>query len=90
MKSIIADRKKITNPKKKEIPRLDVPFLMIAMTLLTLGTIIVFSASYPYAASHYGDGHYYIKRQAVFLFIGLASMAFVSRVNTRIFKKDMF
>ena len=47
---------------------------IIIFTLLLLGTLMVASASVPYASSHYNDGAYYIKRQVVFLCIGIAIM----------------
>ena len=87
MKSIIADRGKTTDEKKKSVGHLDITLLVITMILLTLGTCMIFSASYPYAVSHYNDGYYYIKRQAVFLLIGLFSMMFVSRLPIGLFKR---
>ena len=41
--------------------RADKELIIIVIALLTLGTIMIFSASYPYANSHYNDGFYYLK-----------------------------
>ena len=46
--------------------RIDIVLLMILSSILFLGSIMIFSASYPYASLHYGDGFYYVKRQIVF------------------------
>ena len=51
----------------------DRPFLITIILLLCLGTVMVFSASYPYANANYkGDSYYFAKRQVVFAIIGLA------------------
>ena len=49
---------------------------------------MIFSASYPYAKSHYDDGFYYIKRHVVFLLIGIIIMIVLSRINTKFIKKS--
>ena len=48
---------------------------------------MVFSASYPYAISHYGDKLYYLKRHFVFLMLGLCSMLVLSRISITFYKK---
>ncbi|MBQ3040825.1 MAG: putative lipid II flippase FtsW [Clostridia bacterium] len=60
---------------------------IIIFTLLLLGTLMVASASVPYASSHYNDGAYYIKRQVVFLCIGIAIMIFFSSIPIGFYKK---
>ncbi len=77
----------IKKTKDKRSSKINVSFLLLLLTLLFFGTLMIFSASFPYAKVHYGDGFYYIKRHIVFLLIGLASMLFVSRVNTKYIKK---
>jgi cell division protein FtsW len=76
--------------KKRNIlikKKIDFKFLILLLTILLLGTIMVFSASYPYAKAHYNDGYHYIKRQALFLSIGLATMFFTSKVKMSMLKK---
>ena len=68
------EAKPIEIRKRQSVDRL---FLCVVIILLTLGTLMVYSAGYPYASSHYGDGAYYIKRQAVFLLIGALGMYFM-------------
>lgn len=65
----------------KDAPMPD-PLLFLAILALALfGTAMVFSAGYAYADFRYGDGGYFMKRQTVFLFIGLAGMILVSRIS---------
>ena len=65
----------------------DRELLIITLVLLALGTVMVFSASYPYATSHYGDKFYYLKRHSVFLALGLISMLVLSRMPTVFYKR---
>ena len=48
---------------------------------------MVSSAGFPYALFRYGDGFYFIKKQAVWLLLGLAAMIFAAYLNTDIIKK---
>ncbi len=90
MKSIIKigkkDEKKENESKNKK-NRVDIKLLTLLLIILSLGTLMVFSASYPYASSHYNDSLYYIKRQIIFLVIGLFVMYILSRVPIGLFKK---
>jgi len=70
---------------KKKIPPLDFKLLTILTIILTLGTLMIFSASYPYAQSHYNDGAYYIKRKLIFLILGLIAMLVTSRLSVKLF-----
>ena len=56
--------------KKKLRGRSDKKLLLLMSIILILGSLMVFSAGYPYAKSHYGDGLYYLKRQIIFVIIG--------------------
>ena len=79
-------KSRITENKIKRMP-VDRELLIITLVLLTLGTVMVFSASYPYATSHYGDKFYYLKRHSVFLALGLISMLVLSRMPTFFYKR---
>ena len=87
MKALISNVKIGEGTKKNLKSKVDNKLLILIISLLTLGTIMVFSASYPYALSHYGDGYYYLKRQAVFLLIGLLAMYFMSKLHIQFLKK---
>ena len=74
-----------TEINKKD--KIDYLFLSAVILLLALGTLMVYSAGFPYASSHYGDGAYYIKRQIVFLIIGALGMYLMSSIPTELYKK---
>lgn len=59
----------------------DVPFFMAVLALLTIGLVMLFSASYPYAYQHEDDSYYYFKRQLLFVVVGVIAMLFVSKLN---------
>ncbi len=60
---------------------IDLPFCIILLVLLTIGTIMMFSASYAYAYYTQGDSYYYLFRQLIFVVIGLGAMIFMSFFN---------
>ncbi|MBQ9121342.1 MAG: putative lipid II flippase FtsW [Clostridia bacterium] len=62
-------------------------FLVLVLLLVSLGSIIVFSASYPYALAKTGDSMYYIKRQTIFLMLGLFFMVIAARFPYKLYKK---
>ena len=59
----------------------DIVFFMTVLALLTIGLVMLFSASYPYAYQNDGDSYFYFKRQLVFAFVGVPIMLFVSKLN---------
>lgn len=71
-------------PSHKKADRL---FLAIVVALATYGTVMVFSAGYAYADFRYGDGLYFVKRQAVWLVIGTLSMLAVAKIDVGLLEK---
>lgn len=65
---------------------MDIPFFAITIALVTIGLIMLFSASYPYALQKYGDSYHFIKRQALFAVAGVVVMLLVSKINYRLIK----
>ena len=59
----------------------DLPFFAATLALVTIGLIMLFSATYPYALQNEGDSYYYFKRQFVFAVVGIIVMLFVSKIN---------
>lgn len=59
----------------------DIVFFMTVLALLTIGLVMLFSASYPYAYQNDGDSYFYFKRQLVFAIVGVPIMLFVSKLN---------
>ena len=61
---------------------IDLPFCILIFVLLTVGTIMMFSASY--AFSYYtndGDSYYFLGRQLIFIVLGVAAMVIMSLFN---------
>ena len=66
--------------KKKEIGKIDLPFLILVLVILTIGLIMLFSASYVDALYREGDPFFYIKKQAIFAVVGIIAMLFIGYV----------
>ncbi len=66
---------------------IDRPMLVIILLLVCIGSIMVFSASYAYAYSKYGNSRYYINQQMGFVLLGSTVMAFISFLDYRFIKK---
>ena len=65
---------------------IDVPFFAVTMALLTIGLVMLFSASYPYALQNEGNSYYFFGRQFIFAVLGVVVMLIVSKINYRWFK----
>lgn len=71
-------------PKRKMIVQkvggIDRPFLICVILLLCMGTVMVFSASYPYAKENFGDSYRFAKMQIIYALAGLFVMTFVAKM----------
>ena len=69
--------------------RIDMPFFVLVIALLTVGLIMMFSASFVSALyntpNH--DSLYYIKRQLIFAVVGVFFMIIISRIDYKIIRK---
>lgn len=65
---------------------IDIPFLGLTIALLTIGLIMLFSASYPYAYYYKDSSYYYFIRQILFAIAGLVAMLLMSKINYKILK----
>ena len=69
--------------------RMDMPFFILVIILLTVGLIMMFSASFVSAlyntANH--DSLYYIKRQLIFAVAGVIGMFIVSAIDYKVIRK---
>ena len=65
----------------------DIMFLLLVIIITAFGTLMVFSAGVAFAEKRYGDSFYFIKKQAIWLFIGAAVMILASNIPVRIYKK---
>lgn len=72
----------------------DVTFFAAVLALMTIGLVMLFSASYPYAYQKYnGDSYYFFKRQFIFAVLGVIVMIVVSKINykwIKIIEKPLF
>ena len=66
---------------------LDMPFCILILILLAVGLTMMFSASYPVAYYEIGDSYYYLKRQLLFILIGLVLMMGISFVDYHYFHR---
>ena len=67
--------------------RADRMFAITVLALALFGTVMVFSAGYAYADFRYGDPYYFIKRQTIWLALGVAAMIIFARMNTDVLFK---
>lgn len=65
----------------------DIWLLAAIILILTIGLMMVYSASAVLAFHEFGDKFYFLKRQAIFAGLGLLSMFFMMRVNYSVWKK---
>ena len=65
----------------KDAPPMDLLLFFTVLALALFGTAMVFSAGYAYAEVRYDDSLYFIKRQTVFLTIGILGMLLLCRVS---------
>ncbi|MBQ7980400.1 MAG: cell division protein FtsW [Oscillospiraceae bacterium] len=64
----------------------DKPFFFIVIILLVFGTFMMFSASYIWGLTEFNNGYYFLQRQLVALFGGLAAMIAVSFLDYHFFQ----
>lgn len=65
----------------------DFTLVITVLLLLSLGLVMVLSASSPTSLQKYDNSYYFFIRQLVFAVLGLIGMYFVSRVDYRIYQK---
>ena len=67
--------------------KLDIPFLSLVLILLTVGLVMLFSASYDYSYAYMKNSYHFILRQFIFAVIGVAAMLVISKINYRRLRK---
>ncbi len=72
--------------RKPEV-KYDRILLLVTFLLLGLGLIMVFSSSFVVAAESRGDPYYFLKRQAMWVALGLMAMYFFSRFHYKYLRK---
>jgi len=61
----------------------DFGLLLVVIVLLTVGLIMILSASSPFSLRTEGDSYFYFKKQLIFAGIGLGVMFIVSKLDYR-------
>ena len=67
--------------------KIDITFLSILLILLTIGLVMLFSASYAYSLEYYGSSYRFISRQALFAVVGVVVMLVISKIDYHFWRK---
>lgn len=67
--------------------KLDITFLSFVLILLTVGLVMLFSASYAYSYENYGNSYKFIVKQAIFAAAGLVAMLGFSMIDYHIWRR---
>ncbi|MBE6900454.1 MAG: cell division protein FtsW [Ruminococcaceae bacterium] len=76
----------IIEPKHKR-GKIDATFLVLVLVLLTVGLVMLFSASHAYAFYNEGNSFYFIERQLFFAVVGTVAMIFAAQINHKFIQK---
>jgi len=66
---------------------IDFTLLIVLLILLSLGLIMVLSASSPKSLSDYGTSYHFFIRQLIFAILGLFAMMVISKIDYRFYQK---
>ena len=80
-------KKKVKRFSKFLDNRMDYILFITVLILLSLGVVMVLSASAPSALSETGKSYTYFVRQFIFAIIGIGIMLFISKIDYRFYKK---
>ncbi len=67
--------------------KLDIIFLSFVLILLTVGLVMLFSASYAYSFEYYGNSYKFITRQSLFAVLGVVMMLIISKIDYHFWRK---
>jgi len=83
----MAGKKAIKRKNNRNIGKIDITFLAFILILLTVGLVMLFSASYAYSLEYYGNSYKFITQQAFFAAVGVAIMLGVSHIDYHFWRK---
>ena len=87
----INNKKKIDGKKRKKKKRIsasvDVKILYSIVLLLAIGLVMIFSASAYHALYEFNDPYYFLKKQIVWVILGISIMCIIMLVDYRFWKK---
>jgi len=72
---------------KKEDKSPDITLLLVTLILVTVGTAMIYSSSSIIALERFKDGQFFLKKQILFVFIGLVSMVLMTKIPYAQLKK---
>ncbi|MBQ6065320.1 MAG: FtsW/RodA/SpoVE family cell cycle protein [Clostridia bacterium] len=64
----------------------DILFFVFLLAIVTIGLVMLYSSTYPYAYYHEGNSAYYFTRQLQAVGIGFVAMLLISKINYKIFR----
>ncbi len=73
--------------KKPKNGKMDITFLSIVLGLLTIGLVMLFSASYAYSLEYYDNSYRFISRQALFAVVGVVVMLLIAKIDYHFWRK---
>ncbi len=65
--------------------RCDLIYTILVLTLASVGSVAIASSGYAYAQFRYGDALYFIKKQVIWLILGLVIFALTSKISVDIY-----
>ncbi len=81
----------VNNIKKRKAKdsqgKMDIVFLSLVFMLLTVGLVMLFSASYAFSLEYYKNSYKFISRQSLFAVVGVAVMLIISRIDYHFWRK---
>ena len=66
---------------------IDFTLLITILLLLSIGLVMVLSASSPSALAKSGDSYSYFSKQLIFAILGMVAMLFISKIDYRFYQK---
>jgi cell division protein FtsW len=66
---------------------IDVPMLLIVITLMIFGLVMVYSASYDYSLAYYGDAYRIFQRQVIFMALGIGAAVFLTFLDYHVWQR---
>ncbi|MBO5019448.1 MAG: putative lipid II flippase FtsW [Clostridia bacterium] len=67
--------------------KMDIVFLSLVLMLLTVGLVMLFSASYAFSLEYYNNSYKFISKQALFAVVGIVAMLIISRIDYHYWRK---
>lgn len=67
--------------------KMDLTFFFLLIIILLTGLVMLFSASYVFAYTNYGNNYHFISKQAVFAVVGVILMLGISKIDYHFLRK---